>query len=186
MSVSIIELELGNIKSVVNACKRIREDVMVAKSGEEVLHQSPSHIILPGVGAVGSALKSYRDRDFEDALNQLVLSDMVPILGICVGMQMFADKCFEFGEFYGLGWISGSVEHLSNQGVNAYLPHIGWNQIDIVDHSRPIFQKLNLADVYFAHSFSMICKNDDVLATTTYGDVKLNSVIRRNNIIGVI
>jgi imidazole glycerol-phosphate synthase subunit HisH len=186
MSISVIELELGNVQSVVNSCKRLRTDVEIARNGKELLEQSPTHIVLPGVGAVGHALQSYRDRNFEYVLNRLVLKKNTPILGICVGMQMFADKCFEFGEFDGLGWIPGSVDRLDSQSADMCVPHIGWNQINLSKHSLPIFQKLNLVDMYFAHSFVMNCKKDyDVLATTTYGDISFNSAVRKNNIIGV-
>ena len=95
-AVSVIEYGIGNVQSVVNATRRLGLNVSIARSGDEIRAQQPTHIILPGVGAVGEALANVRKRGIEDVLNELVIRQSKPFLGICVGMQMLAETCEEF------------------------------------------------------------------------------------------
>lgn len=184
MRTSVIEYGIGNIQSVVNACKRLGADTAIAHDADELIHQNPDRIILPGVGAVGEALTNLRARGFEESLNQLVLERATPFLGICVGMQMLATQCEEFGSHRGLGWIPGTVSRLAPEGLGIRLPHVGWNSLEVTDKTDPVLGSLDGQDVYFVHSFVMRCPDEYVLARTDYHGPFV-SAVRREHVLAV-
>ena len=121
---SIVEYGVGNIGSVLHACKRAGITPNIAHDGAELGAQAPGRILLPGVGAIGEALKQLRARDFEPVLNRMVFDQKTPILGICVGMQILAEVCEEFGEHAGLGWLPGArTGRIADKGAGLRLPH---------------------------------------------------------------
>lgn len=150
-------------------------------SNEKEVIENSTHLVLPGVGAFGSAMsKIQASIPLDVILKELKKGKM--FLGICVGMQVLAETGFENGSYSGLGLISGSVNRLS---VGLPLPHVGWNDISIKnDHA--IFSELPLnPDFYFVHAYAIQALNEvEVLATTEYG-VNFHSVICKENIIGV-
>ena len=184
MRVSIADYGIGNVQSVVNACDRAGAETLVARDGKELLAQQPGRIILPGVGAIGAALKNLRDRDFETALQRLVIEQGVAFLGICVGMQMLGEVCEEFGEHRGLGWLPGRVHRLETENSKLPLPHVGWNTLDIQCPDDPVIGPLDGNDVYFVHSYALDCPKEFVLATTDYGG-HFVSAVRHGHILGV-
>lgn len=184
MKVSVIEYGIGNIQSVVNTIKRLGIEPTVVSSGQSMIDSDPDYVILPGVGAMGHALEMLRERGLEDALNTIVRHGGKPFLGICVGMQIMAETCEEFGTHRGLGWIPGRVRHLSDIGVNLCLPHVGWNTINATAKRHPITETIEGHDAYFLHSYSLDCPPEYVLATTEYGR-SFVSVAGVNNMIGV-
>ena len=113
--VAILDLGIGNIKSVYNASKIYEDNVIIVENAEELYNVKPDKIILPGVGAVGEAIKEMRKRGFEKCLNDMVIKNQVNFLGICLGMQILAEECHEFGNFKGLGWIKGQVKALKKK-----------------------------------------------------------------------
>lgn len=184
MRISIVEYGIGNIQSVVNACVRLGVATRIARDGRELLAQAPDRIILPGVGAVGAALENLRDRGLEQALQQLVQQEKVPFLGICVGMQMLAETCAEFGEHRGLGWIPGRVSRLAPEGSGIRLPHVGWNTIEVISADDPILGPLDQQDFYFVHSYAMRCPEEFIVAQTDYHG-RFVSAVRRDHVLAV-
>lgn len=183
-TIAVIEYGVGNIQSVVNTMRRMDFEPIVVSDGDALLETKPEFVILPGVGAMGHALEMLRARAFEDALNKIVREQGKPFLGICVGMQVLAETCEEFGEHAGLGWIPGRVRHMSNTGVELCLPHVGWNSIDATRADDPVAAALAGQDAYFLHSCGFECDPEFVLAHTEYGRPFV-SMVRNDNVLGV-
>lgn len=147
---------------------------------------SSSRVILPGVGAFGAVMAGLAAIDGAlESLEHAVLVNERPFLGICVGMQLLADKSEEFGEHAGLGWIAGAVQPIERdapQGVT--IPHMGWNRVEpCMEH--PLFEGISAAEFYFAHSFYFAAENDaHVLAKVCHGN-DLTAAVIRDNIAGV-
>ena len=181
--VSILDLGIGNIKSVYNATKIYEDNVLIVDNAKELYHVKPDKIILPGVGAVGEAIKEMRKRGFEECLNEMVIKNEVYFLGICLGMQILAEECNEFGNFRGLGWIKGQVKLLKKIN-NLKVPHVGWNSIKVSKNENNILSDLNNKDFYFTHSYALECDEKYILSKTFYGYDFVSS-IKYNNIYGV-
>ena len=180
-NVCILDYGSGNVKSVFNLISSVAKYVVISNEPAEI--QQATHIVLPGVGAFGAAMRKIRERLPLKILEQAVLSDKKPFLGICVGMQVLASRGLEFGECRGLGWIEGIVEKINSKHLP--LPHIGWNNIS---HNRKSLLLEGLGDdpdFYFVHSFAFRLENEQyMLASTSYGE-EFCSVIQRENIYGV-
>ena len=180
-NVCILDYGSGNVKSVFNIFSTVADHVVVSNQPEKIL--GASHIVLPGVGAFGTAMRKIRDTLPMESLEQAVLVEKRPFLGICVGMQVMASRGMEFGEHAGLGWVAGSVEKLDSKGLP--LPHVGWNNV-MCRQESPLLAGLGEdPDFYFVHSFAFRPENPQhVLATTEYGE-EFCSVIQRENLHGV-
>jgi len=140
-------------------------------------------IVLPGVGAIGAALEQIRDRGLDTALHELVIQQGRPFLGICVGMQVLAEHCEEYGSFEGLGWIPGTVRRIAEKGSGLRLPHVGWNDIEhSVDDS--LFRGIDDRHFYFVHSCALFCPDDLVIGRCTYGE-NFVCAVRKDNICAV-
>ena len=179
--VCILDYGSGNVKSVFNLFSTMVDQVQVSNAPADI--EAASHIVLPGVGAFGAAMRRIHDTLPLDVLERVVRREGKPFLGICVGMQVLADVGHEFGETAGLGWIGGNVRQL-DAGSHP-LPHIGWNNIDVV-RSSPLLEGLeNAADFYYVHSFAFdAAEPADVLATTEYGN-RFSAAVARDNVYGV-
>lgn len=177
--VTVIEYGIGNVQSVVNAVRRLGANVTIARSGEEILAQPSGHIILPGVGAVGEALANVRRRGIESALRQRVVEQGVPFLGICVGMQMLAQTCEEFGQHQGFGWIPGSVRRLAPEGSGLRLPHVGWNTVTMNGRDA-LLEAVDGSHFYFVHSYALDCPDEYVIGRTEYGHPFISAVRHKN------
>lgn len=181
MRVCILDYGSGNVQSVYNMLSTIESNVVISNNPDDIV--SATHIILPGVGAFGAAMEKIKNTIPMGVLKTEVFEKKKPFLGICVGLQVLADRGFEFGEHYGLGWISGTVEKIETGSLP--LPHIGWNSIKIVNHSPLLDHFDNNQDFYFVHSFAFKEKNaTNIVATTEYGQ-EFNSIISKDNIYGV-
>ncbi len=185
----IIDYGSGNLQSVFNALELIKKpsDLILISNNPNDL-KSATHIILPGVGAFGdcvSALKKINGM-VEELQNQ-VLKNKKPFLGICVGMQLLADFGFEYGKHSGLGFVAGDVVEIDNkingQNNSLKVPHIGWNNISITK-PHPILDGIKDGEhFYFVHSFHFVTKDqNDVLATVDYG-TPINAILAKENII---
>jgi glutamine amidotransferase len=181
LKICILDYGSGNVGSAFNILSVLTERVVVSNRAEDIM--SASHLVLPGVGAFGAAMKKINEKLPVKLLKEEVLSKGKPFLGICVGMQVLADKGFEFGECQGLGWIAGQVKALDSHGLT--LPHIGWNNIEI-KNQIPLLDRLGeKPDFYFLHSFVFnVGDNANIAARAEYGD-KFNAVIFKDNIFGV-
>ncbi len=177
--VCVLDYGSGNVASVYNLINRLGYDINVSNKPTDI--KKSSHLILPGVGAFGASIEKIKSNISIDVLNDEVQIKKKPFLGICVGMQILAEKGLEFGEHDGLGWIEGTVEKISAK----LLPHVGWNNIEIKKKS-PIFKNIkNASDFYFVNSYAFKVKDDNlIIAETTYEN-KFCSAIQKENIFGV-
>ena len=171
MKLIIVDYNSGNISSVINSFREVAQNkVNIEVTSDLKKIKSSDKVVLPGQGSFKSCVDALNSiNGLVDSLNEFTINNKKPLLGICVGLQMFADIGYEETETKGLGWISGKVAKINNQNGKYKLPHIGWNQISIVKESR-IFKDIeNNAHMYFVHSFEFIPKDKNViLATTDY------------------
>ena len=183
----IIDYGLGNIFSVKKSLeytiskKNINCSIEVSSSYKSL--NSASHIVLPGQGAFNSCMNGLSSLDgIIEELKIQVLDKKKPILGICVGMQLLANKSFENGIHEGLGWIEGEIKMLPKESQT--LPHMGWNIISCVN-SHPTVDGLSEKHFYFVHSYYFKAKNiNNIVATSKYG-IEFPSIVAKNNILGV-
>ena len=182
--ISIINYGSGNIRAIGNIYDVLNVPYNVASSVGEI--ENADKIILPGVGAFDETMNKLNSNGFRNILDKKVLEDRVPILGICVGMQMLANKSDE-GVLGGLGWIPGYVRKFDVSTIQGKpkLPHLGWNSVEIVKDT-PLFTGIDPNEgFYFIHTYYFECEdNRDVLSQTEYG-IKFHSAVNRNNIYGV-
>ena len=142
-------------------------------------------VVFPGVGHFASAVKKLRDSGLWDALNEAVLVKKIPILGICLGMQLMA-RSSEEGDMQGFGWIDAEVVRFRvSNPVKFKIPHTGWNTTEINKESA-VFQDVDLqSGFYFVHSYHIKCNNPSDILTTTEYDYPFTSAIQKDNIYGV-
>lgn len=182
--ITIIDYGLGNVLAFVNVYTRLNIPVRVAKSASDL--DNATKLILPGVGAFDHAMQQFNQSGMRQTIELLVLQKAMPVLGICVGMQMLA-KFSDEGELPGLGWIDGKVKKfdLSAMPRGTNLPHMGWNDVKpVVDGG--LFKGLEQdARFYFLHSFYFEChQQSNILAVTDYGG-QFSCAVRRDNVYGV-
>ena len=137
MDVTIVDYKSGNISSVINSFKEVAKDkVNIEVTSDLNKIKSSNKVVLPGQGSFKSCIDSLNDiNGLVDTLSEFALTNKKPLLGICVGLQMFAEIGYEEVETKGLGWISGKVSKIDNKNGKYKLPHIGWNQIEIIKDS---------------------------------------------------
>jgi imidazole glycerol-phosphate synthase subunit HisH len=182
--ITIINYGLGNIQAFVNVYKRLHIPVNVATTAVEI--SSAKKLILPGVGAFDHAMQRLNDSGMRDALDDAVLVRKIPILGICVGMQMLAENSDE-GVLPGLGWVPSQVRCFNSipQLEGLPLPHMGWNDV-IPVVSCPLFQEFESdARFYFLHSYFFECSNNIHSAASAVYGLEFSCAISRDNIYGV-
>ena len=168
--ITIVDYGLGNIKAFLNVFHRLNIKAKTATTGAELA--DASRVILPGVGSFDDAMRRLTESGMRDALDDLALRQRVPLLGVCVGMQMLAHGSDE-GQLPGLGWISGRVRRFDSRPSAAALPvpHMGWNDVRPVAQSRLFDQLDRDARFYFLHSYYFVCDRDeDTLAVANYGE----------------
>jgi len=177
--VCVLDYGSGNVASVYNLLNRLSYDVKISNSSSDI--KNSSHLILPGVGAFGASIEKIRTKIEIGLLEDEVKNKKKPFLGICIGMQILADKGFEFGEHDGLGWIEGTVKKLKAK----VLPHIGWNNIQI-KRQTPIFLNLkNMDDFYFVNSYAFNVKDKNLIISETNYENTFCSAVQKDNIFGV-
>ena len=186
MKVTIVDYSSGNISSVVNSFKEVAQNKATIEVTSDLNKiKSSDKIVLPGQGSFKSCVDALNKiSGLNDALNEFVLVNRKPLLGICVGLQMFADVGYEETETKGLGWISGKVLKIDNQNGKYKLPHIGWNQINILKDSK-IFKDIeNNSHMYFVHSYEFLPKNKNVISATTDYSSNIVCTVEKENIFG--
>ena len=186
MKVTIVDYNSGNISSVINSFKEVAQNkVTIEVTSDLSKIKSSDKIVLPGQGSFKSCVDALNKiSGLNDTLNELVIANKKPILGICVGLQMFADVGYEETETKGLGWISGKVSKIDNQNGKFKLPHIGWNQINILKDSKIFKQVENNSHMYFVHSYEFIPKDNKVISATTDYSTKVVCSVEKENIFG--
>jgi imidazole glycerol-phosphate synthase subunit HisH len=184
----IIDYGSGNLHSANKAFVKAMGDAGL--EGSVILSSNPkdlddaTHIILPGVGAFGDCIAGLRaSKGMVEKLEQQVLGNKKPFLGICVGMQLLAEKGLEDGEHKGLGWIKGDVVKI-NKTQGFRIPQMGWNNLKISRKSKLLTGVADNADVYFVHSYHMKTDNDNIVALADYGD-EITAIVEKDNIYGV-
>ncbi len=186
MNVTIVDYNSGNISSVINSFKEVAKDkVNIEVTSDLSKIKSSDKVVLPGQGSFKSCVDALNKiNGLVDTLTEFAINNKKPLLGICVGLQMFADIGYEETETKGLGWISGKVSKINNQNGNYKLPHIGWNQIEIVKDSK-IFKGIeNNSHMYFVHSYEFIPENKKMISATTNYSSKIVCSVERENIFG--
>lgn len=178
--ITIIDYGSGNIRAICNIYDKLKIAYKIAVSPEEVI--GAERLFLPGVGAFDETIFMLDKSGFREVLDNEVLNNRVPIIGVCVGMQILADNSEE-GSLPGLGYIKGKVRKIDDRHLvgKPKLPHLGWNSVDL-KKNHPLFHNVdqNLG-FYFLHSYYFECEEDqDVLSLTHYGQTFASSVNQRN------
>jgi glutamine amidotransferase len=186
MNVIIVDYNSGNISSVINSFKEVAKDkVNIEVTSDLNKIKSSDKVVLPGQGSFKSCVNALNKIDgLSNSLNEFAISLKKPLLGICVGLQIFADIGYEETETKGLGWISGKVSKINNQNGKYKLPHIGWNQIKLIKDSK-IFKDIeNNSHMYFVHSYEFIPDDKSVISATTEYSSNIVCSIEKENIFG--
>ena len=178
----IIDYGMGNLGSILNMLSRLGFDAKISSDLQEI--QEAEKLILPGVGAFDRAMMNLEEMELIPILNDLVIKEKKPILGICLGMQLLSKRSEE-GELDGLGWIDAETIQFSfTPEQNLRIPHMGWNSVTFQQESK-IFQDMYPEPrFYFVHSYYVKCKSkDEILTTTNYG-IEFTSAVLKQNIFG--
>ena len=179
----IVDYKMGNLGSVSNIIKKIGHTSIVS-SDIEVISQA-TKIILPGVGSFEKAMSNLKELGLVNVLNEKVIQQKTPTLGICLGMQLLTNSSEE-GNVQGLGWIdANTVKFQLSEFPELKIPHMGWNEVDFPQahylcenyHEKPRF--------YFVHSYHVVCENDENKLMTTKHGIEFTSAIVKENIMGV-
>lgn len=181
----IVDYGMGNLGSIRNMIRKIGGDSVISSDADTI--RGASKLILPGVGAFDHGMKNLDERRLLPVLHELVVNRRVPILGICLGMQLLG-VASEEGERPGLAWIKGACRRFRFEGpLNEQfkVPHMGWNSLCFKPESRLYYGWEGKARFYFVHSYHMVCaKAEDVSSSATYG-IEFTASVERDNIFGV-
>lgn len=181
MTIAIIDYGMGNVRSLMNAFEYIGEDATVTADFDEL--EAADRLVLPGVGAFGDAMKSIDAKGLRPVLNRLALDMKKPVLGVCLGMQLFARVSHEHGTHEGLGWLDAEILPLQ-VAPPAKVPHVGWNAVSFAADEW-LFKGLpsGESDYYFVHSYHMVCHDPaDLVGTTDHGG-PVTAAVRRGNLV---
>ena len=186
MNVTIVDYNSGNISSVINSFKEVAKDrVKIEVTADLNKIKSSDKVVLPGQGSFKSCVDALNSiGGLVETLNDFVLTNKKPLLGICVGLQMFADVGYEESETKGLGWISGKVSKIDNQNRKYKLPHIGWNQIKILKGSKIFKDIKNNSHMYFVHSYELVPNDKSVVSSKTDYSTDIVCSVEKENIFG--
>ncbi len=180
-TVAIIDYEFGNVRSVANALEALGAAVQISRSAEVL--QSADALILPGVGAFGDGMANLKRFGLISTLEELVLRQKKPFLGICVGMQLLAQTGFEGGEHTGLGWVEAEVIRFETPGLK--VPHVGWNDVRITQKSKLLGEAGEVHSYYFVHSYHLRCRDASIISGVCEYGTEFPAVIERGNIFAV-
>jgi imidazole glycerol-phosphate synthase subunit HisH len=186
MNVTIVDYKSGNISSVINSFKEVAKDkINIEVTSDLNKIKSSDKVVLPGQGSFKSCVNALNGiSGLVDTLNEFAITNKKPLLGICVGLQMFGDIGYEESETKGLGWISGKVSKINNQDGKYKLPHIGWNEINVIKNSKIYKGIENKSHMYFVHSYELIPEDKNVITATTDYSSNIVCSIEKENILG--
>lgn len=179
--IGIIDLKINNIHSIYQACIEAGYNVKIISENQK--NYDYNIVILPGIGSYKKAMKKINEMNFKDKIENFLIKKNNLLFGICLGMQLFFSKSFEFGLTNGLNFIEGSVQQFNKK--NILVPHTRWNEV-ILKKKIKIFNKtLNKKMFYFTHSYFCVPNNkNNIICETIYGDKKFCSVVEKENIFG--
>ena len=183
-AIALIDYGAGNLHSVHNALKAAGAE-RVAVTADPMIVRGARRIVLPGVGSFKACMNGLGAiPGMVEALEKRVLADGVPFLGVCVGMQLMAERGLEFGEMPGLGWIEGQVERIERTDPEIKIPHMGWNDVVPTPHHDGA-ELIERGEAYFLHSYHFVPESGhDVAAMTDHGG-GLVAAVARDNLLGV-
>lgn len=181
--VAIIDYKMGNLDSVAKAVFYCGGNPVVTSNASDL--ETATHIVLPGVGSFKEGIKNIRELGLDKILKEQVSKNKIPLLGICLGMQLLSSRGAEGGNSEGLNFVPGTVVKLERKTAHERIPHIGWNEVNFVNDSRLFDGAVSGKDFYFVHSYHFICENNrHILATTPYCG-SFVSAVGKENIFGV-
>ena len=186
MSITVIDYGSGNLKSAAKALEvaahNINESSKILVTSDPKIIKESDKIVLPGQGSFGDCYSGIKKiPGLNETLNEFVLEKKKPILGICVGMQLFAKIGYESQKTEGFGWIDAEVRKINNMNKKIKLPHMGWNEIELEKDCFLFSNIKNKSHMYFIHSYEFMTKQKDcVVATTNYGNSIIVSVAKEN------
>ncbi len=186
MNVTIVDYNSGNISSVINSFTEVAKGTVNLEVTSDLNKiKSSDKVVLPGQGSFKSCIDALNSiNGLTDTLNEFVINKKKPLFGICVGLQMFADVGYEETETKGLGWLPGKVSKIDNKNGKYKLPHIGWNQINIVKDSKIFKDVENNSHMYFVHSYEFIPEDKNVISATTDYSSNIVCSVEKENIFG--
>jgi len=186
MNVTIVDYKSGNISSVINSFKEVAQNkVKIEVTSDVSKIKSTDKVVLPGQGSFKSCVDALQSiNGLVDCLNDFVMNKKKPLLGICVGLQMFADIGYEESETKGFGWIPEKKKKINNQNGKYKLPHIGWNQINLVKESKIFKDIKDKSHMYFVHSYEFIPTDKNYISATTDYSSKIVCAVEKENILG--
>ena len=186
MNVTIVDYKSGNISSVINSFKEVAQNkVKIGVTSDLNKIKSSDKVVLPGQGSFKSCIDALNKiNGLIETLNDFAINNKKPLLGICVGLQMFADVGYEETETKGLGWIPGKVIKIDNQNGKYKLPHIGWNEINIMKDSKIFKDVKDKSHMYFVHSYEFIPEDKAVISATTDYSSNIVCSVEKENIFG--
>ena len=182
--IAIVDYGLGNVSAILNVYKRLNVKAFIANSKEELI--KAQKIVLPGVGGFDQAMYLLGNSGMKEVLNELVLEKEIPVLGVCVGMQIMAQSSDE-GSSPGLNWIKGEVKSLKTKLIpeRLALPHMGWNEVSIKSKDELFTGFEERPQFYFLHNYHFVCADEYTsIATADYG-IDISCIVKSKNIYGV-
>jgi glutamine amidotransferase len=178
----VIDYKMGNIGSILNMLKKIDAEGIVSSDPYDI--KSADKLILPGVGSFDEGVKNLKESGLTSVIEDKVIGEKTPILGICLGMQLFAKRSEE-GVLDGLGWIDAEVKRFSFGNNVLKIPHMGWNTVAVLKQDDLLRDMPDPSKFYFVHSYYFVCNDDnDALLVTDYGH-SFVSAVKKDNISGV-
>ena len=182
IKVAIINYGIGNIRSLYNSLKKIEVEAEIIVDPESIYKFDK--VFLPGVGSYKDAMDMIKKKGWERPINTFSSNKNKSLFGICVGMQILSTYGYEYGKSNGLDIIKGNVERMEKQGCNLKLPHIGWNNIKIINKNLLTENLIDDSNFYFVNSYSFkLINSNELIASTTYG-MEFPSIINRQNVFG--
>ena len=183
--ITIIDYGMGNLRSVTNAFDAIGQKVHITSCADDL--KKATAIVLPGVGSFGDGMRNLRAQNMIEALNEEVLIQGKPYLGICLGLQFLAQTSLEFGCHEGMGWVDGVVKKIDPKFEEFKVPHMGWNHLSLTK-KEPLFLDLEDEPVfYFVHSYHLELNREacDIVSSTCWHGTTVTASVQYKNIYAV-
>ncbi len=180
--IAIVDYGMGNLKSVLNAFLYCGADAVITNSEKDI--NQATHIVIPGVGAFEKCIDNLKKLDAFKALENNVILNKKPTLGICVGLQIMATSGYENGVNKGLNWLDSEVIKIDSKTEKLKVPNIGWNETNIVKNNHPVLNGIkNMQDFYYVHSYHVKCNNEtDIAMNYQYGELSITAAVAFKNI----
>ena len=178
--IAIVDYGLSNLTCVVSACRRLGFDPQVVTTGDQI--GDASKVILPGVGAFGDAMANLSERGFVGPLDDAVLRERKPFLGICLGAQLICRSSDEFGRHEGLGWIDADVQRIDTRGESLRVPHSGWDDIEIIRDCALLADIEPGSLFYYTHSHAVYANDEQVVSAYCVYGAEFVSIMCKDNV----